>query len=95
MLFSLRIDVNLPRDLDPLVRTDLEAREREMVHGLQRRGVWRHLWRIVGRRSNLSIVEADSHEDLQQILESLPLYPFVSIEVTPLSRHPAALDGAN
>ena len=96
MLFAVTMDVNLPPDLDPGVRADTLAREKAYSQELQRAGKWPHIWRLVGQFANLSIFEVDSHEELHDILWNLPLFPYMTIEVTPLAQHPSdlAADGA-
>ncbi|WP_350278374.1 muconolactone Delta-isomerase [Kribbella sp. HUAS MG21] len=89
MLFHVRMDVHLPRDLDPTVRAGLVARERERAIELQKAGVWPELWRIVGQYANISIFDVESNDQLHEILSSLPLFPYMTIEVTPLARHPS------
>ncbi|MFE5563380.1 muconolactone Delta-isomerase [Amycolatopsis japonica] len=89
MLFHVRMDVAIPYDLDPVRREELVATERKRAVELQRSGVWRHLWRVVGRYSNISIFDVDTNDGLHAILESLPLYPYMMIEVTPLAQHPS------
>ena len=91
MLFHVRMDVALPRDLDPGERDTLLAAEKARALELQRSGTWLHLWRIVGHYSNVSIFDVDSGEELHQILWSLPLFPFMTIQVTPLAEHPSSL----
>lgn len=92
MLFHVAMDVNIPHDLDPDVRADLVAREAEYSGGFQSSGVWKELWRVVGRYSNISIIEAESNDQLHEILSGLPLYPFLDIQVTALARHPNRVD---
>ena len=59
---------------------------------LQRAGKWLHLWRVAGKWANVSIFKVDSPaEYLHQILESLPLYPYMDVEVIALCRHPGSL----
>ncbi|NUO36228.1 MAG: muconolactone Delta-isomerase [Dermatophilaceae bacterium] len=91
MLFAVRMDVDLPRDLDPAVRDETVAREREYSQQLQRAGEWRHIWRVVGQYSNVSVFDVPSNERLHEILWGLPLFPYMSIEVTPLATHPSAI----
>lgn len=91
MLFHVRMDVALPHDLDPTERSRLLAQEKALALDLQRQGTWSHLWRVVGRYANVSIFDATSNDELHQLLSSLPLYPYMSIEVTPLAEHPSAL----
>lgn len=91
MLFCVRMDVDIPRDLDPAEREDLVARERAYSQELQRGGEWAHLWRIVGLYSNISIFDVASNARLHEILSNLPLFPHMQIEVTALTEHPSAI----
>lgn len=88
-LFHVRMDVNIPNDLDPEVRADTLAREKAYSQELQRSGTWRELWRIVGRYSNISIFDVESGDELHEILQGLPLFPYMDIEVMALTRHPS------
>jgi muconolactone D-isomerase len=92
MLFHVRMDVALPPDLDPVVRADLVAREKERAQELQRSGVWPQLWRVVGEYANISIFDVSSNDELHDLLTSLPLFPFMTIRVTPLATHPSKLE---
>ncbi len=91
MLFAVRMDVDLPVDLDPEVRDDTLAREKAYSQELQRGGEWRAIWRVVGQYSNISIFDVESNERLHEILWGLPLFPYMAIEVTPLAPHPSAI----
>jgi muconolactone D-isomerase len=91
MLYAVRMDVDIPRDLDPAIRADMVAREKTYSQGLQRSGEWAHIWRIVGLYSNISIFDVESNDRLHKILSDLPLFPFMRIEVTPLALHPSAI----
>lgn len=71
-LFHVRMDVDIPRDLDPAVRAETVATEKEYSQDLQRQGKWVHLWRIVGQFSNISIFDVDSPDELHEILWNLP-----------------------
>lgn len=91
MLFAVRMDVDIPRDLDPAVRDETVAREKAYSQQLQRAGEWRHIWRVVGQYSNISVFDVASNERLHEILWGLPLFPYMAIEVTPLATHPSAV----
>lgn len=93
MRYAVRMDVAIPRDLDPVVREDTLAREKAYSQDLQRSGEWAHIWRIVGKYSNISIFDVASNERLHEILNGLPLFEFMTIEVTPLAAHPSAIEG--
>lgn len=92
MLYHVRMDVHPPRDLPPAEFDRLKQTEKARAIELQRQGVWRHLWRIAGAYANFSVFDAPDHDALHEILSTLPLFPFMTIEVTPLARHPSAID---
>src|SRR4051812_39676528 len=83
MLFQVEMEVRLPRDMEPAAADELKRVERERAQQLMRDGKWRHLWRVVGHYSNTSIFDVASHDELHVILTSLPLFPFMTMKVTP------------
>ncbi|MFF0952942.1 muconolactone Delta-isomerase [Rhizobium leguminosarum] len=91
MLFQVRMDVSIPRDLASEETADIIAKERAYSQELQRSGKWRHIWRIVGEYANYSIFDVRDNDELHQILSSLPLFKFMTITVTPLVRHPSSI----
>ena len=88
-LFAVRMDVALPLDMNAAARDDLLAREKAYSQEWQRSGHWRHIWRCAGQYANLSIFAVEGNERLHQILWGLPLFPYMSITVTPLAGHPS------
>lgn len=91
MLFKVEMVVRLPVDM-PVAQADaLKKTERELAQSLQRSGKWRHLWRIAGQYANVSIFDVDSVDELHQLLTSLPLFPYMDIDVTALCRHPSSI----
>jgi muconolactone D-isomerase len=88
-LYAVRMNVAVPADMDPAARDDLLGREKAYSQQWQRSGHWRHIWRCVGEYANLSIFEVEDNEQLHQILWGLPLFPFMTIAVTPLTTHPS------
>jgi muconolactone D-isomerase len=88
------MDVSIPHDLDPDTRADIVRREKAYAEELQRSGKWLHLWRIVGEYANVSIFDVDSNDELHELLSGLPLFPFMTITVTPLAKHPSAITAA-
>jgi muconolactone D-isomerase len=89
MLFAVTMDVDLPPDMDPAVRADTLAREKAYSQELQRAGKWPHIWRIAGQYSNLSVLDVADNDELHELLWNLPLFRYMTIEVTPLARHPS------
>jgi muconolactone D-isomerase len=91
MLFHLTITVRVPAGVEPAKLQELGEKEHERAAELQRQGKWLHLWRVAGKWANVSIFKVDSPAELHQILESLPLYPYMNVDVTALCRHPGSL----
>ena len=89
MLFAVRMDVDLPLDLPG--REELLTREKAYSQDLQRAGKWQHIWRVVGAYSNLSVFDVADNEELHQLLWNLPLFPYMTMTITPLSAHPSAV----
>ncbi|WP_027494684.1 muconolactone Delta-isomerase [Rhodococcus sp. JG-3] len=89
MIFAVKMHVALPQDLDADVRADTLSREKAYSQQLQRDGEWVRIWRIVGQYSNLSIFDVRDNERLHEILWNLPLFPYMTIEVSPLAQHPS------
>lgn len=94
MLYHVRMDVRPPHGIDSAEFDRLKAEEKARAQELQRSGKWVHLWRIAGQYSNVSVFDVESHDELHAILSALPLFPFMEIAVTPLARHPSALEPA-
>lgn len=91
MLFHVRMDVAIPHDLDPARRAEIVAREKAYSQELQQAGKWPQLWRVVGEYANVSIFNVDSNDELHDILNGLPLFPYMTITVTALATHPSAI----
>ena len=91
MLFQVKMQVSIPLDMPQDSVEKIKAQEKIYSQQLQQQGKWRHIWRITGQYENISIFDVDSNEELHQILQALPLYPFMRIEVTALNRHPSSI----
>jgi muconolactone D-isomerase len=91
MLFQVVMEVRIPPSFDKAEAERLKGAEKALSQELQASGKWRHIWRVVGHYKNVSIFDVESHAELHDLLISLPLYPFMKIEVTPLCRHPSAI----
>ena len=90
-LFHVRMDVDIPRDLDLAVREETILREKAYSQELQRSGKWAHIWRIVGQYSNISVFDVESSDELHEILWNLPLFPYMNVEVMPLKKHGSSI----
>ena len=71
---------------------EIKAREKAYAQDLQRGGKWPHLWRVVGEYANYSVFDVASNDELHALLAGLPLFAYMDIKVTPLARHPSAID---
>lgn len=91
MLFHVRMSVRLPHDMASAQAEELKAREKAVAQQLQRSGRWRHLWRIAGRYANVSVFDVADNAALHDTLASLPLFPYMDIEVQPLCRHASSI----
>lgn len=91
MLFQVEMDVRIPHDVDPAKASELKRVEKARSQDLQRQGKWRHIWRVAGHYANVSIFDVETHDELHDILMSLPLFPFMEIKVTALCRHPSSI----
>ncbi|EJE48478.1 muconolactone delta-isomerase [Acidovorax sp. CF316] len=91
MLFLVRMDVHIPHDLPAEQANEIKAREKAYSQELQRDGRWPHIWRVVGEYANYSVFDVASNDELHQLLQGLPLFPFMKISVTPLAKHPSAI----
>jgi len=91
MLFHVRMNVSLPQTMREAEALDLKKREKEIAQQLQSSGQWRHLWRIAGQYANISIFDVDSVAELHDLISTLPLFPYMQIDVMPLCRHPSSV----
>jgi muconolactone D-isomerase len=92
MLFHVHINVRIPYDADPQKIKQLSEQEHERAKQLQQDGKWLHLWRVAGEYANISVFDVESADELHEILNSLPLYPFMEVDVTALCHHPGSLE---
>ena len=88
MLFLLRIDVSIPADMPQADKDKLRERENARAAELIAEGTMQGIWRIVGRIANNSLWKADTLEILHDKVSSLPMFPYMKIDVTPLINHP-------
>jgi muconolactone D-isomerase len=88
MEFLVSIDVRTPHDLDPERLAALQTAETARARELMAAGALKRIWRIPGRRSNVSLYEAPDATALHAALSSLPLWPYMEIDVRALAVHP-------
>jgi muconolactone D-isomerase len=94
MLFHVFMNVHIPHDADPEQIKQLGVAEHERAQELQEQRKWLHLWRVAGKFANVSVFNVNDPAELHEVLNSLPLYPFMEVEVTALCHHPGSLEPA-
>lgn len=75
---------NLPEE----ERRALILRERARGRELVAEGTLKVLWRIPGAPYNYGVWSAPDVEALHEAFATLPIFPYVEFEVTPLDEHP-------
>ncbi|SPK74385.1 Muconolactone Delta-isomerase 1 (plasmid) [Cupriavidus taiwanensis] len=91
MLYCVQMEVKIPDSLPADRAEAIKAAEKARAIEIQKSGKWPHLWRVAGRYANISIFDVESNDELHDLLSSLPLFPYMTIAVTPLARHPSAI----
>ena len=85
MEFLVNMNVTLPSGMPSDRRQELYAAEAVQAASLAAAGRLVRLWRIPGRTANWGLWLA---ADATEALTSLPLWPYMHIEVVPLAKHP-------
>jgi muconolactone D-isomerase len=88
MEFMVHISNNFPVDGDKALLAQLTKDEAKRAKELADQGILKKLWRRTGRRANVGIWKADDANQLHAALSSLPFFPWLEIEVWPLTEHP-------
>lgn len=88
MEFLVRIEVSLPPDMPEARRAELAAAERDHGLELRRRGAIQRIWRVPGGLRNVGIWEARDATELHELINGLPLFPWIRADVTALAQHP-------
>lgn len=89
MEYLVHIEVEWPAAGDAAELHRLSAAERARAAELVKEGLLKRLWRIPGRRANWGLWEADDATALHTAIASLPLFPWLSVDVHPLAAHPS------
>ncbi|MFT5180666.1 MAG: muconolactone D-isomerase [Alphaproteobacteria bacterium] len=89
MLLMVQITVELPGDMDPAKVKNIGEAEASRAIELIQAGNLRKIWRVVGARANFSIWETDTLEEFHAAISSLPMHPYMNVQVTPIIEHPA------
>jgi muconolactone D-isomerase len=88
MEFLVHISIKLPTDMARGESEALFRAESERAAALAKSGLLVRLWRVPGRRANWGLWRAADATELHEALTSLPLWPYMHIDVTALAKHP-------
>ena len=88
--FAVTVPEGTPR---PAVE-DAEAREAARARELAEQGHLARLWKLPGQARALGLWRAQDDAEMQAIVESLPLYDWMTVVTTPLTPHPSDPAGA-
>lgn len=91
MLYRLDFTVEYDSTMQQQGLLGVWAEEAEAALGAKSAGVVRDLWKVVGERKVLAIIEVDTPDDLDRILFDLPIMQkmghHVQVEVKSLRRY--------
>lgn len=87
MEFLVKAVQHIDPETDPEMMAAVKAKEYERASELVEAGVLTRVWRIPGRRALYCLYETDGPDELHAALSSLPLFPWLDIEVIPLAGH--------
>ncbi|WP_380180454.1 muconolactone Delta-isomerase [Kalamiella sp. sgz302252] len=91
MLFKVEMTIAIPDSLSAERVSEIKAQEKAYAQQLQQSGKWRHVWRVAGEFKNVSIFDVESNEELHELLTGLPLYPYMTMSIQALCRHPSSI----
>jgi len=86
--FLVEIEVDLPPQTAAPERARLAEAEARRGRELREAGTIVRIWRIPGRTANAGIWAADDATALHAAIASLPMFPYLRADVTPLATHP-------
>src|SRR6476661_11252172 len=91
MEYLVEFIITIPDDAPPPEIEQRLAGETTRVAELAAQGHALRVWKPLpddGRRRALGLYRADSDAELEAVLDSLPLRPWMDITITPLAPHP-------
>lgn len=81
--------VNVPEDAPARTIDYTEGREADRAAELARAGYLERLWALPGRSRVLGLWRAGDGDAMEAIIESLPMYGWMTVETTALAPHPS------
>jgi muconolactone delta-isomerase len=87
--FLTTFSIAVPEGTPERVVAEADAREAQRAKDLAGQGYLLRLWRLPGESRSLGLWRARNHGEMQAVLKSLPLDAWMTVETTPLTRHPS------
>ena len=87
--FLTTFTVSVPEGTPAGAVEDTDAREAQRAKELARQGHLLRLWMLPGQGRALGLWRARDAEQMQAMVKSLPLDPWMTTEITPLTPHPS------
>jgi muconolactone delta-isomerase len=87
--FLTTFTVTIPAGTPAQTAEDTKAREAERAYELAGRGHLLRLWTLPGEGRSLGLWRAQDAAGMRAMLESLPLDAWMTVQTTPLTRHPS------
>jgi muconolactone delta-isomerase len=87
--FLVIFDLAAPEGAPPQALKDATAAEAVRTRELAGEGHLARLWQMPGEGRALGLWRARDSAEMQTVLNSLPLTPWLSTQTTPLSEHPS------
>ena len=87
--FLVTFTISIPKGTPSQAVDETEAREAQRAKELAGQGHLLRLWRLPGESRSLGLWNAGDPAEMQAILTSLPLDPWMTDETTPLTPHPS------
>ncbi|MEU3597750.1 muconolactone Delta-isomerase family protein [Streptomyces sp. NPDC006798] len=88
MEFLVNIRIDWPHDMDPERKEEVSAAERARAAELAAAGHLVRMWRVPGRTENWGLWQAADPTELHAIISGLPVWPWMTVTVHALARHP-------
>jgi muconolactone D-isomerase len=85
--YLIQMQINIPPEMPVDQQDDLRAREKERGLQLRAEGTIQRVWRVPGRTANIGYWHAPDATVLHEKISSLPMFPWLDVQVTPLAQH--------
>ena len=87
--FLTTFNIAIPDGTPARAVEDTKAREAERAYELAGQGHLLRLWALPGEGRSLGLWQAQDAAEMHAILKSLPLDAWMTVQTTPLTRHPS------